>query len=278
MNRPTQDTLRVEALTAGYAHRPVLDGVTLPVLRPGTVTALVGPNGAGKSTLLRALARLLGSQGSAWLGQTDLLRISRAEHARSLAFMPQSIPQGVHLTVFEALLCALNASSSTATLLASRASQERVVALLERVGIAEYAHRPLDELSGGERQLASLAQALVRDPAVLLLDEPTSALDLRHQVTVMSLVQELAGEGRIVIVVAHDLNMAVRWADQVVVLRDGRVVASGTPADALTPEVLARAYGVVARVERCSRGLTHVLVDGLVGIEQREGEPCAASL
>ncbi len=274
MTRVTRHALVVESLAAGYPRRQVLHGVTLPVLQPGTVTVLVGPNGAGKSTLLRSLARLLPARGAVTLGDVDLLHVPLMVHATSVAFMPQSLPQGVHLTVFESLLSALNASSSAAALHASRASQERVVALLERVGIPDYAHRPLDELSGGERQLASLALALVRDPAVLLLDEPTSALDLRHQVTVMSLVRELADEGRIVIVVAHDLNMAVRWADRVVVLRDGQVIASGTPAEALTPAVLAQAYGVVARVEHCSRGFAHVLVDGLVG--EPEEEPCAA--
>ncbi|MCC7126332.1 MAG: ABC transporter ATP-binding protein [Acidobacteria bacterium] len=277
MSGAADASLVIEGLVAGYAGRRVLDHVTLPPLAAGTVTMLVGPNGAGKSTLLRSVARLLPAEGTAWLGAVDLLRMPPRAHAATVAFMPQSLPQGVHLTVFEALLSAMNASADSAVFGASRESQERVVALLDRVGIRDYAHRPLDELSGGERQLASLAQTLVRDPRVLLLDEPTSALDLRHQVSVMSLVRSLADEGRIVIVVAHDLNLAARWAEALVVLRGGRLVAAGTPADALTPAVLAEAYGVSARVEHCSRGQAHVLVDGLVDSERMEEASWAAT-
>lgn len=260
----TSGGLHVEHLVAGYGSRRVLHDVTLPVCEVGTVTALVGPNGAGKSTLLRALARLVPAQGAMRLGSLDLLGASVADHAAAVAFMPQALPQGVHLTVFEAVLSAMNAAHAGSSLITSRPTRERVVALLERVDMARFAHRPLDELSGGERQLASLAQALVRDPRMLLLDEPTSALDLGHQVSVMSLIRNLAAEGRIVMVVVHDLNLAVRWADHVIVLQDGRVAATGTPEVALTPDVLGRTYGVAARVERCSRGRAHVLVDGLV--------------
>ncbi len=264
--------LRVERLSAGYGNRRVLQAVTLPACARGTVTALVGPNGAGKSTLLRALARLLPADGTVRLAGVDLLHASIAEHAEAVAFMPQAIPQGVHLTVFEAVLSAMNAATPESWLRTSRESRERVVTLLERVDMARYAHRALDELSGGERQLASLAQALVRDPRVLLLDEPTSALDLRHQVSVMSLIRDLSSEGRIVIVVVHDLNLAVRWADRVVVLDEGQVAATGTPDAALTPDVLARIYGVQARVERCSQGRAHVLVDGLLDRTARIAE------
>ena len=138
------------------------------------------------------------------------------------------------------------------------------MATLERVGIGDLALSPLDHLSGGERQLASLAQAIVREPALLLLDEPTSALDLRHQVVVMELVRELAAEGRIVVVVLHDLNLAVRWAGHVVVLDQGRAVAVGPPGDAISPDVLARVYGVAARIEPVGQGRSQIVVDGLM--------------
>ena len=141
--------------------------------------------------------------------------------------------------------------------------EHRAIATLERIGIGDLALTPLDHLSGGERQLASLAQAVVREPALLLLDEPTSALDLRHQVVVMQLVHELAAEGRIVVVVLHDLNLAVRWAGHVVVLDHGTPAAVGHPVDAITPDVLARVYGVHARIERVANGRPQIVVDGL---------------
>jgi iron complex transport system ATP-binding protein len=257
------DRLCVEDVTAGYGRRTVLHGLTLPPLAAGTVTALVGPNGAGKSTLLRAIAGLVSAQGSIRLGSLDLLRSSATQHAARVAFMPQVLPQLVALTVFEATLSAMKAGASHG-LTVPRDLQARAVAILARVGMTSHAHRPLDSLSGGERQLASLAQALTRDPALLLLDEPTSALDLGHQVSVMSLVRDVAAEGRIVIVVLHDLNLAVRWADQVVVLKAGHLAAVGAPIEALTADVLAQTYGVEARIERCTRGRVQVLVDGLI--------------
>src|SRR5690606_6480137 len=121
----------------------------------------------------------------------------------------------------------------------------------------------------------SLAQAIVRSPRLLLLDEPTSALDLRHQVAVMSLVRELAREdnGRVVIVVLHDLNLAAHWADRVVVLQQGVVRATGIPEDAITPAILGDVYGVAARVERCSRGQLQIMVDGMAPVRRRADEP-----
>ncbi len=254
--------LDVNALSVAYGRRRVLESVDLPAMRAGEVTALVGPNGAGKSTVLRALGRLVAAAGTARFGDRDLLQVPAREHADMVAYMPQVLPQGVRLSVFEAVLSAAHASSGKWTVGTDEARE--VVALLDRVGLTADPHRLLDELSGGERQLASFAQSLVRNPPILLLDEPTSALDLAHQVTVMSLIRELAREGHLVMVVLHDLNLAVRWADRVVALREGKVVASGPPSTALTPDVLAATYGVRARVERCSQGEPHVLVDGLV--------------
>jgi ABC-type phosphate transport system ATPase subunit len=117
-------------------------------------------------------------------------------------------------------------------------------------------------LAGAGMQLASLAQAIVRAPKLLLLDEPTSALDLRHQLDVMTIVRELAREGRIVVVVLHDLTLAASWSDHLVVLDCGTVVAEGRPEEALSSSILSAVYGVAARVERCSRGRLHIMVDG----------------
>lgn len=263
------EDLVVANLGAGYGRRRILSGLTLPPARSGEVLALVGPNGAGKSTLMRVLAGLMPGTGSIRLGYRELLALSSRERAGCVSYMPQTLPQQVSLSVLEAVIAALQASplGGPATLDVSH----RALHALERVGIPALAHEPLDHLSGGQRQLASLAQAIVRDPAVLLLDEPTSALDLRHQMKVVELVRSMAAEGRVVIVVVHDLSLAARWADRMAVLDHGQLRASGPPADALTPQVLADVYGVSARVERCSRGLLQVIVDQVTEASDRAG-------
>ncbi|MCQ4161456.1 ABC transporter ATP-binding protein [Roseomonas sp. GC11] len=254
--------LEISGLTLGYGRRPILTDATLAPLAGGAVTALVGPNGAGKSTLLRGLAGLLPARGSVRLNGQEMIGLRLEERARHIAYMPQSLPQGVALTVMEALLGALRASPTSEGVLSAAAAQERAVALLERLGISDLALAGLDRLSGGQRQLAGLAQALVRRPKVLLLDEPTSALDLRHQLSVMRLVRELTAQHDLVtVVVLHDLALAARFSDAVVMLSGGTIHAQGTPGETLTPARLAEVYEVEARVERCSQGHIQVLAD-----------------
>jgi len=255
--------LIVSGLSAGYGARQVLQSLDAPPIRSGQVTAFVGPNGAGKSTLLRVLAGLLPGRGSVRLGDRELLQLAAADRAADVSFMPQGLPQRVALTVLEAVIAALRAGPSGGRSDDDEEAVRRAIRVLDQVGIADLSHEPLDHLSGGQRQLASLAQAIARDPRLLLLDEPTSALDLRHQVVVMDLVRHMALAGRIVIVVAHDLSLAARWADQIVVLHHGRTYAAGPPGEALTPAVLAEVYGVDARVERCTRGRLQIMVDGV---------------
>lgn len=244
--------LRLERFGAGYPGRPVLRELTLAPFEPGTVTALVGPNGAGKSTLLKAIAGIHPGSGIREVGEGTVT-----------GFVPQALPQPSALRVIESLLGAFHAGDREVT--AGEVAEARALAVLERFGILSIGMEPLEHLSGGQRQLVGLAQSLVRDPDLLLLDEPTSALDLRHQVVVMSQLRRLAGEGRTVLVVLHDLGLAARWSDRIVVLHRGRAVADGAATEALTPPVLAEVYGVEARVERCSRGSVQVIVDDLLG-------------
>lgn len=253
--------LHVSNLCVGYGRRQVVRDLTLSPIPRGGLTALVGPNAAGKSTLLRAMAGLLPARGSLRLDGEDLTALSREARARRVGFMPQALPQGVGLTVMETVLSALRATPLD-TAPGGRAAEREAAAILSRIGIAPLAMERLDRLSGGQRQLVSLAQALVRRPSTLLLDEPTSALDLRHQAVVMGLARELATEGRVVVVVLHDLALAARYADRVVVLSAGRLAAEGPPEVAITPAVLAEVYGVAARVETCSAGRLQVMVDG----------------
>lgn len=255
--------LVVSNLSVGYPGRRVVDRLTLGPMPPGSLTVIVGPNAAGKSTLLRGLAGLLPVTGSLRIGKIELNGADRRERARHVGFMPQSLPGGAHLSSLEAVIAALAVNAFDAPSGPRPDLQRRAMAVLEKLGIGDLALEPLDALSGGQRQLVSLAQAIVREPAVLLLDEPTSALDLQHQVRVMQVVRDLADGGVIVVAVLHDLALAARWANSLAVIGRGALVAEGSPRDVLTPELLARVYGVVARVEPCSAGCLQVIVDGL---------------
>ena len=256
------DNLSISSLSVGYARRQVIDGLDLPAIAPGQVVSLIGPNAAGKTTLLRAIAGLHPAHGSLRLGERELLSLPLADHARLVTYMPQSLPQRVALTVLEAVIGALRASPVDGPMLSEEALLHRALDVIDRVGISALAMSGLDQLSGGQRQLASLAQALVRSPRVLLLDEPISALDLHYQLRVMKLVQTLAREsGMMVIMVLHDLSIAARWSDRIIVLAEGKVAADGAPAVAITPAVLADVYRVVGRVEAEQGGLRIAIDD-----------------
>lgn len=256
--------LQVQGLCVKYGRRKILHGISLNPIAPGRVTALLGPNGSGKSTFLRAIAGLTASNGQVILGGKDLASLSLGERAKLAAYLPQTLPPTVHLQVIEAVMVARRAGEAVS---AERALQESAD-VLEELGIGSLALRYMDELSGGQRQLVGLAQALVRRPALLLLDEPLSALDLHYQFAVMDVVRrETQKRGMVTLLVVHDLNIALQRADDVVYMREGASLAQGGVMDVTTPEVLANVYGVRTRLEVCPRGLPHVLVDGIV--EQR---------
>lgn len=238
------DTLTVSGLSVRYGRRSALDGLTLPPISAGSVTALVGPNGAGKSTILKALAQIIPSTGPMRFGAHDLRSTRPRDRSSLIGFMPQALPLGTELTVIESVIVAMHGT------VAREALERQAMAVLQRLDIVEHALSPLDRLSGGERQLVSLAQAIARRPRLLFLDEPTSALDLARQLQAMQWVRSLAIEGAAVIMVLHDLSLAARWADQLIVLDHGRLYAAGMPQDVLTPAMLADVYGVHARVER----------------------------
>lgn len=257
--------LIVRDLSAGYRGARVIEGLSLAAAEPGQTLSLVGPNAAGKSTLLRALAGLVPASGSVMLGDEELTRLPLADRARRVTYMPQTLPQGVALSVLETVIGALNASPAGEAVSSEDEAAERAMAVLDRIGIGALALKGIDQLSGGQRQLAALAQALVRAPRLLLLDEPTSALDLHYQLRVLDLVRTLAAErGMIVVMVLHDLQAAARASDRIVVLSQGRIVADGAPADAITPDILAEVYHVRSRIDRCDRGQLRIMVDDVI--------------
>lgn len=251
--------LQLRQFGTGYPRRRVFEGLELDGIAPGTLAALVGPNAVGKSTLLKAIAGLRPVHGQVLLDGTDLSTLSPRERLRRVGYLPQALPQASSLVAYEAMLGALRVSRADL----DRAQAEAAIAeVFTTLGLDALALRPLNELSGGQRQMIGLAQVLVRAPRLLLLDEPTSALDLRWQLQVLQAVRAQVAAGRTLAVIAvHDLNLALRFCDRIVVLGPGRVLAAGRPAEVLTPELLRVAYGVRARVEHCSLGHPLVLAD-----------------
>lgn len=253
--------LQINAFNAGYPKRKIIENLNVPTIPRGKITVLLGPNGCGKSTLLRSLAGLNQAEGELNLDGTDLMRLPFAKRAEHVVYLPQSLPQGVHLHVLESIIVAQRASGGHH----DAASQQEVMALLKQLGIAHLALSYLDQLSGGQKQLVGLAQSLIRRPSLLLLDEPLSALDLNYQFHVMDLVaRETKKRNIITVVVVHDINIALRHSEHVLMLRDGALVASGAPEQVITPQSLAQVYGVKGRIERCSQGVPQVLIDGLI--------------
>lgn len=254
------DGLIITDLHTGYRKKKVIAGLNAPLLPRGKITALLGPNGSGKSTLLRALADLNPAQGTLSLNGEDLMTLPAAKRAQKVVYLPQSLPAGVHLHALESVIVARRASG----FYTGCDAEQEAYAILDKLGISHLAMSFLDSLSGGQKQLIGLAQSLIRQPDLLLLDEPLSALDLNYQFHVMDIVaRETRLRNIVTVVVIHDINIALRHADYAVMLKDGALVASGTPGEVVTPANLARVYGVRGRVEYCSQGLPHVVVDGL---------------
>ena len=223
----------LQNVTAGYGEKTVLHDISL-AFPPGTVTAVLGPNGCGKSTLLKAAAGLLP------IGAGRVL--CPGPRARRIAYLPQSrtLPE---MTAGQLVLhgrfpwLRWPRRYRPEDLAAARAA-------MDRLGIADLAERPLAELSGGTRQKCYLAMALAQNAPAILLDEPTSFLDVGHQLRLMALCRELAAEGKALVLVLHDLPLALGWADRIAVLESGRLAALGTPEEIYDRGILDRIFGV----------------------------------
>ncbi|MFE1557825.1 ABC transporter ATP-binding protein [Streptomyces sp. NPDC058734] len=244
-------TLTAAGLRLGYGDRIVSEDLDLDI-PAGKVTALVGPNACGKSTALRALARLLKPAGGAvHLDGEDIAGLSAREFALRLALLPQtpSAPDGISV---RDLVARGRTPHQRWWRQWSSSDEAAVDAALAATGSLELASRSIDELSGGQRQRVWIAMALAQQTPVLLLDEPTTYLDLAHQVDVLELVAELnRAEGRTVVMVLHELNLACRYAGHLVAMRGGRVVAAGPPSEIVTPDLVHEVFGLRAAVIEC---------------------------
>ncbi|MBQ1544023.1 ABC transporter [Caulobacter sp. CCUG 60055] len=238
--------LKAAGLRLGLNGRAILGGVDVSFAR-GEVSAVIGPNGAGKSTLLACLAGLRRpDDGTVDLDDADIRRLSPRARARRMGFLPQT-PE-IAWSVDVETLVGLGRTPFVGALGLGAADREAVARALAATDMTGMSQRVVTTLSGGERARALIARALAGEPDWLLADEPMTGLDPGHQLDAADLFRKMAADGRGVVVTLHDLSLAARVADKIVVLAGGRVLADGRPAEALTPQVLAEAYGIEARV------------------------------
>ena len=236
-------TLATRDLSLGYTDRLIVDQLTLD-LPTGKVTAIVGPNGCGKSTLLAGLARILAPRsGAVILDGRTIQSMSTKEVARKLALLPQDANAPDGLTVEELIQFGRQPYRG---LMRQWSPQDAAIvhAALQATQLESLADRPLDSLSGGQRQRAWIAMTVAQDTPLLLLDEPTSALDLGHQIEVLELIRRLALQGKTVVMVIHDLPSACRYADHIIALHSGQVIAEGPPSTIVTAKLVEQLYGV----------------------------------
>jgi iron complex transport system ATP-binding protein len=237
--------LTAQGLSVTLGGRAVLNGISLS-LSSGHLVALVGPNGAGKTTLLRALAGLLPSEGTIRVGGDALSSLPLRERARRFAYLPQG--HIMHWPLPARDIVALGRIPHGATDPARLAPRdaEAVLRAMQATDVVEFSERRVTELSGGERSRVALARVLAVEAPVMLADEPTASLDPRYQIDVMTNLRRAADGGMLAVVVTHDLGLAARFADTVLVLSEGRLVAQGAPAEALSETVMADVFRINA--------------------------------
>jgi len=235
--------LSAERLSFSYGRRPVLKDTGFAPLHPGSLTALIGPNASGKSTLFKLIAGLLSpSAGDVRLGDIDLSTLPLKTRLKRICFMPQFFTASASLTVFDVVMMARKQLRGWTV---SDEDMQAVGQALHDGNIGHLSEAYVSELSGGQAQMVSVAQALIRDCDVYLFDEPTSALDLKHQLAVLGRIRKAVVSRNVIGIVAmHDLNLAARFADHLILIGRGKVLAQGAPADVLRTPSIAATYGV----------------------------------
>ncbi|MFI9509698.1 ABC transporter ATP-binding protein [Nocardia sp. NPDC052566] len=248
MHDATQARLRADRVRLGYRGRTISDELSVDV-PDGTFTVIIGPNACGKSTLLRALARLLAPEsGSVLLDGKAITAYPAKEVARRIGLLPQTstAPDGIRV----ADLVARGRYPHQSLLRQwSRADADAVAAAMAATGVTDLSARSVDELSGGQRQRVWIAMVLAQETPIILLDEPTTYLDIAHQIQVLDLCRALNREsGRTIVAVLHDLNQAARYADHLIAMKDGAVIAAGPPKQIVTAELVREVFTLGCRV------------------------------
>ena len=238
--------LTINHLSFKYNGLPALEDVSLEV-GLGEVLSIVGPNGSGKSTLLKCINRILKTkQNTVLIDGRDVGKIGLRDLAKMMGYIPQNSLSSFPFTVFDVVLMGRRPYIQWSL---GERDKEIVAKILEFLGIDNLAMRYFNELSGGEQQKVIIARALAQQPQILLLDEPTSSLDIRHQLEIICILRSLTqGKNRSVIVAMHDLNLASRFSDRMLMLKQGCIFAFGDPVSVLTEENIEAVYGVKSRV------------------------------
>ncbi|MCK7610821.1 ABC transporter ATP-binding protein [Roseibium sediminicola] len=246
-------TLDIQDLTAGYGRKAILRNISVPAIEPGSFVGVIGPNAAGKSTLFKTIAGLIRPlAGEVRLGDRSLAHLSRRDRARAIAYMPQAYGCNALLTVFESVLLALKQTSGWRV---REDNLTQVSATLASLRLSHLADRGISDLSGGQAQMVAVAQTLVRAPRMVLLDEPTSALDLHHQLSILgSIRSQMKARGTIVMAALHDLNLAAKFCDRLVLINQGRILADGRPEEVLGLDAIGETYRVTTTLETTRRG------------------------
>ena len=250
-------TLSIEHLKAGYGRTEVLHDVSVADIQGGAFVGLIGPNASGKSTLFKTLAGLVAPMaGRIAIDETDVTYLAGKDRARRVAYMPQAFGCNAFLTVFESVLLALKQTTGWRV---QSDNLDRVADTLNALGLSHLANRGIADLSGGQAQMVAVAQTIVRAPEVILLDEPTSALDLHHQLSIMTSVRtEMDRKKPVVMAALHDLNLAAKFCDRLILLRDGVILADGAPDEILALPEIGETYRVETDLERTKRGAFYV--------------------
>uniref|UniRef100_V5XIS9 ABC transporter n=1 Tax=Mycolicibacterium neoaurum VKM Ac-1815D TaxID=700508 RepID=V5XIS9_MYCNE len=240
--------MRAQDLTLGYSDTPIVAGLNAEITE-GAITAIVGPNACGKSTLLRGLARLLRpAGGQVLLDGADISSLRTKDVARKLGLLPQSsiAPEGI--TVAD-LVARGRFPHQRALRQFTRDDEVAVAEAMAATGVTALSGRAVDELSGGQRQRVWVAMVLAQQTPLILLDEPTTFLDIAHQIELLDLFAELNDtQGRTIVAVLHDLNHACRFADQIIAMKAGRIVAQGEPARVITADLVEDVYGMKCQI------------------------------
>jgi ferric citrate transport system ATP-binding protein len=242
-------TLQTQQLKAGYDHAVIINDISMTIAH-GKITALIGPNGCGKSTLLKTLATLLlPLSGQVLWQQQSIQQLKKRDFAQQLAILPQSqeTPEGI--TVKEAVEYGRNPYLGFWGQLKNR-DQQIVEQAMVMTGVNNLTEKLLTELSGGQRQRVWLAMTLAQDTDYLLFDEPTTYLDINHQAELMKLMRTLNNSGKTIITVLHDINQACRYCDELIVMKQGKIVAQGAPKNIITSSLLKEVFELDAEIHR----------------------------
>ena len=252
-------SIRVEKLQYTYpkAKDPIIRDISFEV-PDGSVTAVIGANGVGKSTMLKSMLGIFKGEGNVWFNGENRREM---RHARLFGMVGSMTQENALLTSLSVLNVVLLGCLGTLNIRVSEEDIEKAFGILRLLHLEEYAERPFYALSGGQRRMVDVAQTLVRDPKILVMDEPTANLDLVNELQVLELVRAYThGRNVSTLLTLHDLNMASRYSDRLILLKDGRVYREGTPAEVVTEENIREAYGVEVHVHTSSRTGTPMLL------------------